>query len=280
MRLSLRLLFLSCSRLSTMCRSVRLRSTPLSGCQLLTLVLTASHPGYSRFEAELSPGWVPGRQVDNSDQQYASFRNNLPYLFLVVILHPLLRRACDRVLAGADRKGVRSGSNGSTSPYGVQRATADRRLNLRVNFDVCFGFVFLVALHGFSVFKVLLILYVNFLLATRLKREYVPAVTWTFNICILFANELARGYPYEAIANTFFPWTNASTAEDGRVHNWGSVLDSYGGLIPRWEVLFNVTVLRLISFNLDYYWSLGRIGGSPIEVNPFFHPVRVFDPNS
>ncbi|KAI9854879.1 MAG: glycerol transporter, partial [Pleopsidium flavum] len=53
--------------------------------------------------------------------------------------------------------------------------------------------------------------------------------------------------------------------EKGAAGNWGTWLDAYGGLIPRWEILFNITVLRLVSFNLDYYWSLDRRGGSPIE---------------
>jgi len=47
--------------------------------------------------------------------------------------------------------------------------------------------------------------------------------------------------------------------------NFGHTLDSYGGLIPRWEVLFNFTILRLISFNLDYYWSLNTRTSSPLE---------------
>lgn len=56
--------------------------------------------------------------------------------------------------------------------------------------------------------------------------------------------------------------------------NWGTWLDSHGGLIPRWEILFNITVLRLISFNLDYYWSLDYNSASAIEVTPFSSPVR------
>lgn len=50
--------------------------------------------------------------------------------------------------------------------------------------------------------------------------------------------------------------------------NWGDFMDDHGGLIPRWEVLFNITILRLISFNLDYYWSLNLPGASPVEVGP------------
>ncbi|KAK4693667.1 hypothetical protein P7C71_g3778, partial [Lecanoromycetidae sp. Uapishka_2] len=137
------------------------------------------------------------------------------------------------------------------------------------------GLVFLIAVPlmfktviDVSKSKVLIILYINYNIATQLKKEYVPAVTWIFNIGILFANELGKGYPYSTIANVILPWSAPSEpgAEQKALENWGAVLDSYGGLIPRWEILFNVTVLRLISFNLDYYWSLNRSGGSPIEV--------------
>ena len=96
-------------------------------------------------------------------------------------------------------------------------------------------------------------------------------VTWIFNIGILFANELGKGYPYGDIANTVLH--RQASAESAIEHdskgNWGAVLDSYGGLIPRWEILFNVTVLRLISFNFDYLWSLQRGTSSPVEVCKF-----------
>lgn len=36
--------------------------------------------------------------------------------------------------------------------------------------------------------------------------------------------------------------------------------------MSRWEVLFNITILRLISFNLDYHWSLKDGVVDPVEV--------------
>lgn len=51
------------------------------------------HPGYSTYEHLLSPGWIPGRKADTSDAQYRSFRDNIPYMALLVVVHPLLRRA-------------------------------------------------------------------------------------------------------------------------------------------------------------------------------------------
>src|SRR5205085_12680029 len=76
---------------------------------------------------------------------------------------------------------------------------------------------------------------------------------------VLFANVLAHGYRFTQIAETMLPFPMAIA--------WAKGLDLYGGLIPRWEILFNITVLRLIAFNLDYYWSLERDRtGSPVEV--------------
>jgi hypothetical protein len=110
------------------------------------------------------------------------------------------------------------------------------------------------------------ILFTNYCIATRLPRKYVPAATWIFNISTLFANELSDGYKFTKIAAYLSPLTPGVLESDSLIHGWGAWLDSYGGIMPRWEILFNLTVLRLISFNLDYYWSLDRRGGSPIEV--------------
>lgn len=233
-------------------------------------VRIASHQNHNKFAPLLSPGWIPGRKVDNSDQQYATFRDNVPYLFIVMTLHPLLRRLFDSFYNSAPTSASDSLPNGNDSPTGSasQSHMADGRLDRRISFDVGFSIVFLLALHGFSALKVLLILYINYTLATRLRKEYVPVVTWVFNIGILFANELGKGYPYSDMANVILPWSAPpeTLAEKDPKGNWGTVLDSFGGLIPRWEILFNVTVLRLISFNMDYIWSLNRGSGSPIEV--------------
>lgn len=218
--------------------------------------------------------------VDNSDDQYRSFRDNVPYLFIVLTLHPLLRRVFELFYKPSSESASNKGPNDSGSPLGLDCASADNRLKQRISFDVGYSILFLGALHGFSAAKVLVILYINYNIATQLKKEYVPVATWIFNIGILFANELGKGYPYGTIANAILPWSAASEAgaEQKPQGNWGSVLDSYGGFIPRWEILFNVTVLRLISFNLDYYWSLNRSGGSLIEVCDLkvLHPTRAY----
>ena len=194
-------------------------------------------------------------------------------MFLVLALHPLMRRLYNTVYSIPEPQTTAP----SQSPKGrlanptsslVASTTADARLTQRVSFDLIFAAVFLCALHGFSAPKVLLILYINFMLATRLPKAQIPIATWIFNVGILFANEYYDGYPYASLAIYLVPGsaTTQTGSEKGIEGGWASWLDAHGGLLPRWGILFNITVLRLISFNLDYYWSLDRNGGSPIEV--------------
>jgi protein-cysteine N-palmitoyltransferase HHAT len=194
---------------------------------------------------------------DNTDSQYHSFRQNLPYMGLLLAFHPLLRRVWNKAFPVPP-------SNGGKRPAAE---AANARLNQRTSFDFTFALLFLVILHGFSAAKVLLILYLNYNLAKRLPKHVVPAATWIVNISLLFANELCQGYHFKDIA-TFLTGPEPVNLASGPSYlvSLGSWMDSYGGLMPRWEILFNITILRLISFNLDYYWSLDRRNASSIEV--------------
>lgn len=35
----------------------------------------------------------------------------------------------------------------------------------------------------------------------------------------------------------------------------GQDADWVRGFLPRWHVNWNITMLRLVSFNMDYYWA-------------------------
>ncbi|KAF1843622.1 glycerol:H+ symporter-like protein [Cucurbitaria berberidis CBS 394.84] len=232
--------------------------------KLVLDVSKESHPNYSRFSHLLDDGWIPGRKVDNSDSQYSGFRSNMLYLFIVVLLHPMLRKAYDAFWRADTYTHVRpSAGNGSLTMGLTASAAADARLNQRISFDVLFAGVFLTALHGFSTFKILGILYANYCIVTKLPKEHIPAATWIFNVGTLFANEFSTGYSYNAIFSAFL--SSPSSEKEQPTRNFGHTLDSYGGLMPRWEVLFKFTILRLISFNLDYYWSLNSRANSPLE---------------
>lgn len=41
--------------------------------------------------------------------------------------------------------------------------------------------------------------------------------------------------------------------------------DAVPGIYPRWHVSFNITMLRLVSFNMDYYWACNKAGSSDVS---------------
>lgn len=125
-------------------------------------------------------------------------------------------------------------------------------------FDVIFALVFLTVLHGSSIFKILFLLVVNYSIALFCGNSVRgPAITWVVNIAILFLNELCDGYRYA----TIFPGILA-----GEGFGVGKALDNWGGLMPRWGIHFNITMLRLVSYNMDYYWSFSKSDSSVMEV--------------
>ncbi|KAK9450771.1 MBOAT, membrane-bound O-acyltransferase family-domain-containing protein [Limtongia smithiae] len=180
--------------------------------QMIFAAVSASNEhslNYEMYAHKLQQGWILGRKVDNSDMQYAGFRNNLPILTGTVFLHYTLRRVANR--------------------FSIPRTT----------FDLVFACIFLTALHGFSVIKILVIYSISFLLAVKVtNRRLGLSLTWLYSILILFLNEWYEGYRY------------------GNIHPILGVLDGYCGLLPRWDVTFNFSILRMISFNFDYYESV------------------------
>lgn len=158
--------------------------------------------------------------------QYKGFRDNVPILFVVLILHTVLRKVTSTVLGAAD-------------------------INTRAPFDNIFAIIFLFALHGISYFKILFLLGVNYgILKSLGPSKATPAVIWTFNVLIMCLNEWKRGYMFGRILGADYAYIDTQ----------------YGGLMPRWEVHFNLTMLRIISFSMDYYWAL--TSGPDLEVHP------------
>ncbi len=95
-------------------------------------------------------------------------------------------------------------------------------------------------MHGGSAPKILLILLANDRLTAHCAGpRWFPGAVWA-NGAMLFLNERSDG------------WAGAWSA----IHPALSGLDRYGGLVPRWHVGFNVTMLRLVSYCLDAHWGL------------------------
>ncbi|GAA5921160.1 hypothetical protein JCM1841_001178 [Sporobolomyces salmonicolor] len=182
-------------------------------------VSTVTHPLFWTYQHRLSEGWLLGWRVDVSDHQWRLFRSHLPLLFALVFLH--------------------------LSFSHLSRLVLPRTRTARARFIAISAVALLSALHGSSLPKMLLILWVNWrigLLATTeggwWARRWTPWATWVFNAAVLFLNETYGGYSWGSLSGSL-AW-----------------LDEYKGLLPRWHISWNITMLRLISFNMELYWAV------------------------
>ncbi|KAF9231522.1 MBOAT, membrane-bound O-acyltransferase family-domain-containing protein [Melanogaster broomeanus] len=180
---------------------------------------SSTHVNYPLYHKRLSPGWLFGRKVDNSDAQYRAFRNNIPALAILAILYVALKSLYTR--------------------FAIRSKTViptDKTYLIPVT--VCFAVLYLIGLHGTSTLKIFVILTTNYFIGKGFGGSRIgPLVTWTFNFFVLFANERNEGYRFSDL------------------HPSLAALDVFEGIYPRWHISFNMTMLRLVSFNLDYYWA-------------------------
>ncbi|KAF5348640.1 hypothetical protein D9758_006745 [Tetrapyrgos nigripes] len=192
-----------------------------------TTLSNPSHRSWPKYHSLLDEGWLFGRSIDNSDSQYRSFRNNIPILAVVATLFLTLKFAWNRL-------------------YALTNSDVLHKDHLHlIPFNLFFSIIFLFGLHGASVVKVIAILLVNYSIAKACGSSKVgPALTWIFNIGILFLNDRYNGYRFGSLLPSL------------------EMLDAIEGFYPRWYINFNITMLRLISFNMDYYWACRKVGSS------------------
>ncbi|RLV94717.1 Glycerol uptake protein 1 [Spathaspora sp. JA1] len=164
-----------------------------------------TNPNYPKFAPLLTDGWMFGRKVDNSDQQYRFFRNNFPLLCLLITLHVCLRRLIQFIVPNVRSK--------------------------RSYFDFTFGIIFLIGAHGFNLIRVLIHVCINYAIGKYVHdRRTAIWLTWIYGISSLFVNHWVGQVPFGI-----------------------DILDhGFKGIISRWDVFYNLTLLRMISFNLDF----------------------------
>ena len=170
--------------------------------------------------AGLEPGVLFDRPVDMFDQHWRMFSANLPYLLVIGCCHTACARAARNVF------GPR------------HRATTSAELVM--------GLAYVTYAHGGGVVWVLSICAANFVcsrLSLRLRRsgapllqQVPPALTWASSLLVLFS--------LPALSRVRFAGVSPVLA-------W---LDQYPGLY-QWTVSFNLVLLRMISFNMDYHWA-------------------------
>jgi protein-cysteine N-palmitoyltransferase HHAT len=174
---------------------------------------------YTTYASTLSEGWLFGLKLDDTDVQYRGFRKNLPKLGLVLMMY-----------VGA----------GYLWMYGNR---GKGRVESRFWYDLVCSMIFLIVSYGSSCIWIITIVLFNYLIGkTSRSSIFNPILTWMFAILVLISNEYYQGYPF---SRCFPLW---------------SFLDNYRGLThdPSWHVFFPITLLRAISFNIDYHWSFRR----------------------
>ncbi|KAJ1988746.1 glycerol transporter [Coemansia spiralis] len=185
-----------------------------------------SREEYKEYSHELSPGWMFGRMVDLSDGQWSIFRSNLPAftcaMLAYVVLNRILRPAVARLF----------GQNGNSSPKTTQ-------VILALLFPCVYGTLFVVMLSGTSIAFILGLTAGNYFIAKAFGgRRWAPLLFWAYNMAMLFSNEHFKGYEF------------------GRIAEGLAWLDEWRGILRRWDVTFNLTMLRMVSFSMDYHWRV------------------------
>ncbi|KAI7865139.1 MBOAT, membrane-bound O-acyltransferase family-domain-containing protein [Spinellus fusiger] len=192
---------------------------------------------YSQFEHLLSKGWIMQRSVDNSDVQYRGFRDNIPKLILLAAVY--------------------LGPSHLFRHYMASKTTSQSGPLYRLYFFLSASLIILTILYGSSVLKILIIVSMSYTIGQMFQGSlWNPTLTWVFSLGMLFLNQLYHGYSFESLGQSF-AW-----------------LDSYQGINMRWHILFNFTILRLISFNMDRYW---QVKTSTSQYNLFEQTSGTFD---
>ncbi|KAI9226760.1 MAG: MBOAT, membrane-bound O-acyltransferase family-domain-containing protein [Piptocephalis tieghemiana] len=198
-------------------------------------------PNYALYAHRLTQGWIFDRQVDDSDPQYGGFRDNLPLLIPVVIAYSFLSRLLT---------------------YLVRHQPLESRQAWRINFIILSSAIFMLIAFGSGFLKMLLILLINFAISAQFRNHRAnPILSWIWTLGILLINE-------------WYPWKFADFSF------LLAPLDAHTGILGRWEVHFNFSMLRMISYNLDYFWATRQDYQTLEEARPPPSPSSSSSPSS
>jgi D-alanyl-lipoteichoic acid acyltransferase DltB (MBOAT superfamily) len=175
-----------------------------------------SHSLQNGGPIQLSQGWFNGKRIDLTDRQYRTLRAALPKLLIglsvFVILSQFMKsRFCQK----------------SKDPL--------------IYFYLCFSFLFMAFLHAAAMIFPVCVALINFSIAKYTKSsKWNVALTWGFNMFILFTSDYFDGYRIASLfGETFAP------------------LDSFRGPM-NWRTCFNMLFCRLVAYNMDYRECLLR----------------------
>lgn len=185
-----------------------------------SLQFEAGHP-WDGYAPGLRPGWLFGRRIDLSDNQWREFRGALPALLMAFLAFATTSRLLRKFVCKAHIKGV------------------------RIAFYLIFSFGYLYYLHGPSSLWVVLLVSANWWLTTSVRGSQAGmAVVWLLNIVTLVFIRLTDG----------FSTLHGLTSSTSLFHAVVRALLRPNGYPMRWYICFNLTMLRMLSFSMDYHW--------------------------
>lgn len=166
----------------------------------------------------VEPGYF-GFKRDSSDFQWNAFSDNLPILVICAAIFLVLSKA------------IKS-----------SREVKNNNFHQLFLFYCIFGFIFIAYMFRGGVVYWILFTYLNYYLTRTLydQKYFIPAI-WVINLVTLYFNEQYHGYDLRRL----FPnWQVAELIEQSRVD---SPLN--------WNIIFNMTILKMISFACDKRWA-------------------------
>lgn len=107
----------------------------------------------------------------------------------------------------------------------------------KLKFDFLFGIVYVIVFHGINSVRLLGHILIMYCISHILRKKQNIAIVslWVYGIGSLFINHNFRKYPFANILSILSPLDNG-----------------YKGIIERWDVFYNFTLLRILSYNFDY----------------------------
>lgn len=178
--------------------------------------------------------WL-GHGRDRGDHQWDHYRKHLPLLASAACGFLVLSHALRFLLARAQ----------------IGEGTPSYR-RWRARFYGLFGLGFLIFLHGVGgSLKILVIVAISYALVSSLRHRgfWAPVCLWAFHIAVLYSSEVYKGYRWSHV-----PLLKAL--------GWGPWLDRRSGML-NWTLSWNMAMLRVISWGMDYWWKANSAGLPP-----------------
>lgn len=187
----------------------------------------------------LAKGWIAGRRNDLSDDQWRTFRDNLPLLAAAAVATSALSRAMRRVARGARDAG-----------------------KILIPFHVVYGAAFAFFLHGFGALWPAGLCLAHYALCRAAAGwpKIGPILVWGFAIAALARVQFgAHQWTLASLADAASPMLSRAARQ--RI----AALDAprHRGLLPRWWIHYNLLTLRMISFGMDLHWR--RLAGDDLN---------------